>query len=40
MWLPSVLMVFTMERADGLDMARVVAALKDWWDRVLKQQVC
>ena len=39
MWLPSVLMVFTMERADGLDMARVVAALKDWWDRVLKQKL-
>ena len=33
MWLPSVLIVFTMERAEGLD----VAALKDWWDRVLKK---
>jgi hypothetical protein len=29
-------MVFTIERAEGLDIARVVAALKDWWERVLK----
>lgn len=29
-------MVFTMESAEGLDMASVVAVLKEEWERLLK----